>query len=67
MSQRPDQSRDTDTVALNIDPKQLMSMLRHAASQDRTVIEFRRTEQADGTKALDTALDITEHVKDLET
>ena len=44
----------------------LKSILAHAASQDRTVIEFRTTETASGRRHFTSALDITEHVGELE-
>jgi hypothetical protein len=44
----------------------LSSILSHAASQERTVIEFRTTETASGNTHLSQAIDITEHVAEME-
>lgn len=44
----------------------LSQILKHAASQERTVIEFRTTETEAGFKHLSHALDITEYVGKLE-
>ena len=44
----------------------LKQILAHAASQDRTVIEFRTKEAASGRRHFTSALDITEHVSELE-
>lgn len=46
--------------------KNLSQILSHAASQERTVIEFRTTETANGQRHLSHALDITEYVDELE-
>lgn len=43
----------------------LMEILRRAASQDRTVVEFQRTEGENG-PVLSHAAEITEHVNKLE-
>ena len=44
----------------------LSEILAEAASKDRTVIEFRTTETASGRRYLAHALEITEHVAELE-
>lgn len=44
----------------------LTEILSHAASQERTVIEFRTTETEQGARHLSHALDITDHVEELE-
>jgi hypothetical protein len=54
-----------ETVSFNIDNETMMDMLKRAASQERTVYEFRTTETEAG-RELDTVLDITEHVESLE-
>jgi len=56
---------DNSAVTLGIAKDDLLDILRHAASQERTVIEFRTTESDNG-RELDQALDITEHVEQLE-
>lgn len=43
----------------------LKQILAHAASQERTVVEF-RTEEVGGKRHFSTALDITEYVEILE-
>ena len=59
------EEQTNDTVSFSIDKQTFLSILKHAASRERTVIEFRTIEQ-DGERRLDTALDITEHVEHLE-
>ena len=54
-----------ESVTFGIDKETLLSILRRAASQERTVIEFRTTESDDG-RTLDSAMDITEHVEKME-
>lgn len=44
----------------------LSEILAHAASNERTVIEFRTQETASGRRHLAHALDITEHVAEME-
>lgn len=44
----------------------LSEILSYAASQERTVIEFRTTETGQGTRHLSHALDITDYVTELE-
>lgn len=44
----------------------LKSILSYAASKDRTVIEFRTSETESGRRHLSHALDITDHVDELE-
>lgn len=56
----------SETVTFGIDKQTLLSILQRAASQDRTVIEFRTKERDDGETVLDSAMDITEHVEVLE-
>lgn len=53
-------------VSFNIEKETVLDIFRHAASQRRTVIEFRTEEQPDGSFALNSAMDITEHVEVLE-
>lgn len=61
---------DNDTEdAVGVPPtfkQELTEILAYAASQDRTVIEFRTTETAGGKRHLAHALDITEHVSEME-
>jgi hypothetical protein len=62
-------SEDVSDEAVGIPPntrETLKQILAHAASQDRTVIEFRTTETASGRRHFSHALDITEHVAELE-
>lgn len=54
-----------ETVKLGIDKQTLLDILKHAASRERTVIEF-QTNIVDGERQLDTALEITDHVNELE-
>jgi len=54
-----------DEVEFNLSKETLLSILKRAASQDRTVVEF-RTEVIDGERSLHRALDITDHVESLE-
>lgn len=56
----------TDPVTFGIDKQTLLSILQRAASQERTVIEFRTKERDDGETVLDSAMDITEHHTKLE-
>lgn len=44
----------------------LTEILAHAAANDRTIIEFRVTETESGRRHLSHALDITEHVSEME-
>jgi hypothetical protein len=46
--------------------KNLSEILSHAASQERTVVEFRTQETEAGDTFLAHALDITEHVAEME-
>lgn len=46
--------------------RDLQEILAHAASQERTVIEFRTTETESGNRYFSNAMDITEHVGELE-
>lgn len=55
----------TDEVINGLDKETLLSILKKAASQERTVVEF-RTVDRDGERVLDRALDITDHVDSLE-
>lgn len=55
----------TEDVEFSIDKANFMEILRRAASQERTIIEFQTTE-TDGVRELDTAMDITDHVSALE-
>lgn len=50
-----------DEVTFSIDKETLLNILRHAASKDRTIVEFTRE---DG--ELKYAKEITEHVEALE-
>jgi hypothetical protein len=52
-------------VGFGIDKETLLSILQRAASQERTVIEFRTTDDGDD-RELETAVEITEHVAELE-
>lgn len=64
---RENKSAETqEVVDWEIDKEAFISILRHAAARDRTVIEFRTRERDDGTRVFDTAMDITEHVRALE-
>jgi broad-specificity NMP kinase len=56
---------DENKVGFNIDKESLLSILRTAASRERTVVEFQTVERH-GERQLDQAIDITEHVKQLE-
>lgn len=56
---------NTESVTFNIDKETLLSLLKRAASQERTVLEFRTVETDDG-PVLDSVLEITEHVEELE-
>lgn len=46
--------------------KTLSEILSHAAAQERTVIELRTGETASGRKHFTSALEITDHVAELE-
>lgn len=63
-SKRTD-SRDGESVRLGIDSDTLLDILKVAASRERTVVEF-QTHEVDGQRELDFAMDITEHVEQLE-
>jgi len=54
-----------DQTILGLDKDSFLSIMKRAASQERTVIEF-RTEKKDGQRVLDRAMDITDHVEVLE-
>ena len=56
---------NTESVTFNIDKETLLSLLKRAASRERTVLEFRTVETDDG-PVLDSVLEITEHVEELE-
>lgn len=61
---------DGESDAVGVPPptrNSLKEILQHAASQERTVVEFRTSETADGTRHLSHAIDITEYVATLET
>lgn len=58
---------DKESVGLPPTFKQsLKSILARAASQDRTVIEFRTNETESGGRHLSHAIEITDHVDELE-
>lgn len=59
------QSSSEDAVELSLNKEQLLAMLKRAAASERTVIEFRTVEENGQTK-LDSAMDITGHVAELE-
>jgi len=54
-----------EEVTFNIEPSTILSILKRAASKERTVVEF-RAEEKDGEMQLSKALDITDHVEVLE-
>jgi hypothetical protein len=54
-----------DSVILGLDKETFLEIMKTAASQERTIIEF-RTAERDGETVLDRAMDITEHVEVLE-
>lgn len=55
----------SSTVRIAFDSEHFADMLAYAASQERTIIEF-QTNIVEGERTLDTAMDITNHVKELE-
>lgn len=55
-----------DEVAVTLDKANLLEILTYAAGRDRTVIELRTTENADGERELSHAIDISEHVEAME-
>jgi hypothetical protein len=57
---------DNERVIFGLNPEKMTEILAEASTKDRTVVEFRRNENKDGEKVLDTALEITEHVEKLE-
>jgi hypothetical protein len=57
---------EDEEVEFNIDKATLMDILKRAASQPRTVVEFRTQETEDGGRELHNVIDITEHVEKLE-
>ena len=52
-------------VSLNLDKRDLLSILKTAAAKERAVIEF-RTEEVNGERQLNHAIEITDHVESLE-
>ncbi|WP_372611558.1 hypothetical protein [Halomonas sp.] len=61
------EKQSDDSVGLPPNVKQtLSSILAHAASQERTVIELRTAEAANGRRHFTNALEITEHVAEME-
>lgn len=55
-----------EPAVFNIAPEQMTAILCEAATKERTVVEFQTREQADGTRELHQAMEITEHVERLE-
>lgn len=53
-------------VSFNLDRETLMEVLKEAASKERTVVEFRTSENEEGERKLDKVMEITEHVEVLE-
>jgi len=60
-----DTQNKTDEAVLNLDKDAFIQILKRAASRERTVVEF-RTKEKDEERVLDSAIDITDHVKSLE-
>lgn len=58
-------SEDDETVAFNISPEKMTAILAEAASKPRTVVEFQTRETEDG-RELYQALEITQHVEQME-
>jgi hypothetical protein len=59
------QNKSTEKVTLAIDKETLLDILKHAAGRERTIVEF-QTNVVDGERQLDTVLEITDHVNELE-
>lgn len=55
-----------EPVSFNLDRETLLDILKRAASQKRTVVEFRTTEGDDGARELSKVIEITDHVEELE-
>jgi len=60
-----EENEQTEQTILGLDKDSFLSIMKRAASQERTVIEF-RTEIEGGQRVLDRAMDITDHVEVLE-
>jgi hypothetical protein len=54
-----------ESVAFNLTPEQMTSILAEAATKKRTVVEF-RTQNTEEGRELHQALEITDYVKELE-
>lgn len=57
---------DNERVAFNLSPEQMTAIFAEAATKERTVVEFRTREMENGKRELHKALEITEHVEELE-
>jgi hypothetical protein len=62
MSETDETDSPPEAVEINFTPQKLLEILKHAASQERTVVEFRKDEGGN----LDSVIDITDHVETLE-
>jgi hypothetical protein len=58
-------SSNSKPVVWGLDKETFLQIMRHVASQERTVLEF-KTKKHDGRRVLNHVLDITEHVSALE-
>lgn len=56
----------SESTELALDQDAFIDILCRAASKDRTVVEFRTTTDDEGNRALDHAMEITDHVTELE-
>jgi hypothetical protein len=62
----PPEEDEEERVVFGLDPDKMTEILCEAATKERTVVEFRLSENADGREVLDTAVEITEYVETLE-
>lgn len=57
---------DDEPVKFSISPEEMTSILAEAATKDRTVVEFSTRMNEDGQRELHRAMEITDHVTELE-
>lgn len=55
----------TNEVTFSLDKETFLDIIKHAAGQERTVVEF-KTRETDNGRELHHAADITDHVVSLE-
>ena len=56
----------SDFALLGFDKETMLSILKRAGSQERTVVEFQTVENEDGELVIDHVKEITRHVAELE-